>query len=173
MKEIVETIKDLHWIDGQNNTVETYLSDEMPDTSLCTASYAVVFKDGNLLQTELKESERPERRLDIPGGHIDEGETPDQTAIRETYEETGVVVKNPRLIGYIKITTHAPKPENSRYPYPTGYMTYYLCDIEREDEFAENDECYGRVWLSSNEFDKSIWCKENSKFLEAVINSQE
>ena len=170
MKKLIETKKDLYWIDGQNNIVEVYLSDELPDLVLCTASYAFVFKDGALLQTELREGERPVRRLDIPGGHIDQGETPDQTAVRETYEETGVHVKSPKLIGYIKITTHTPKLENSRYPYPTGYMLYYLCEIEKEEEFNGNKDAHGRVWLQPTEFDKSIWCMENKVLLEEVFN---
>src|SRR3989338_10617243 len=119
MKKLIEIKKDLEWIDCQNNTIEVYLSDEIPEMNLCTASYAFVFKDGKFLQTELKKGERPERRLDIPGGHIDEGETSEETTIRETFEETGVHVNNPKLFAYMKITTHISKPENSlQYPYP-------------------------------------------------------
>ncbi|MEK7588606.1 MAG: NUDIX domain-containing protein [Patescibacteria group bacterium] len=169
MKKLIQTQKDLYWIDGQNNTVELYLSDELPDLSLCTASYAFVFKDAKFLQTELREGERPERRLDIPGGHIDEGEHPRDTAVRETFEETGVHVKNPKLVGYIKITTHVPKPENSRYPYPTGFMLYYLCDFESEEVFEGNEDAHGRVWLPFDEFEKSVWCRENKVLLEEVI----
>lgn len=171
MQKLIETKKDLYWIDGQNNTIEIYLSDELPDLALCTASYAFVFKDGAFLQTELKEGERPERRLDIPGGHIDEGEHPSETAVRETFEETGVHVKNPRFIAYMKITTHTPKLDNSRYPYPTGYMLYYLCDFENEEEFLGNDDAHGRVWLAPDEFEKSVWCKENKVLLEEVMKS--
>jgi hypothetical protein len=50
MKKLIQTQKDLYWIDGQNNTVEVYLSDEVPELSLCTASYAFVFKDNAILQ---------------------------------------------------------------------------------------------------------------------------
>lgn len=171
MKKLIQTHKNLYWIDGQNNTVEVYLSDELPDTSLCTAAYAFVFKDDKLLQTELREGERPERRLDIPGGHIDEGESPEMTVIRETFEETGVHVKNPKLLGYIKITTHTLKPENSRYPYPTGYMLYYSCDFENEEFFEGNDDTHGRVWLPFTEFEKSIWCKENEVLLNEILKS--
>ncbi|MBP9711558.1 MAG: NUDIX hydrolase [Candidatus Pacebacteria bacterium] len=172
MKKLIHTVKNLYWIDGHNNTVEVYLSDELPELALCTASYTFVFKDNKFLQTELREGERPERRLDIPGGHIDEGENPEVTAVRETYEETGVHVKNPKLVGYIKITTHVTKPENpSRYPYPTGYMLYYLCDVESEEEFNGNEDAHGRVWLPFNEFEKSVWCQENKVLLEEVMKN--
>ena len=39
--------------------------------------------------------------FDIPGGKIEEGETPEQTAIREVKEETGVDIKNPRRCGKV------------------------------------------------------------------------
>lgn len=35
----------------------------------------------------------------MPGGHLDNGETPEQTAIRETLEETGLHVIDPRFVG--------------------------------------------------------------------------
>lgn len=36
----------------------------------------------------------------MPGGHLDVGETPEDAAVREVLEETGLVVANPRFIGY-------------------------------------------------------------------------
>jgi 8-oxo-dGTP pyrophosphatase MutT (NUDIX family)/ubiquinone/menaquinone biosynthesis C-methylase UbiE len=35
----------------------------------------------------------------LPGGHMDLGETPDQTAVREAMEETGLTVQLERLVG--------------------------------------------------------------------------
>lgn len=171
MQKLINTQKDLYWIDGQNNSVETYLSDELPDAKLCASAYAFVFKDNKILQTELKKGERPERRLDIPGGHIDEGESAEQAVIRETFEETGVHVKNPKPVAYIKITTHEPKQENSRYPHPTGYMVFYLCDVENEEHFEGNEDTHGRVWLPFDELSKSVFCNENKILVEEIFKN--
>ncbi len=172
MKKLFLTEKNLPWIVGANNTVETWISDELPDLALCTAAYAFVFKDNTFLQTELKEGERPIRQLDIPGGHIDPGESPEAAVIRETFEETGVHVHNPKLLGYLKITTHVPEAENpSIYPYPIGYMLYYVCDVLSEEPFEGNDDTHGRVWLPFTEFDKSEWCVKNKILLDEVIKN--
>lgn len=36
----------------------------------------------------------------VPGGHIDFGESVEECAAREVMEETGVVIRNPRFLGY-------------------------------------------------------------------------
>lgn len=169
MKRLIYATNNLYCIEGQKNMVEVFISNEIPDVNLCTSAYSFVFKDDMFLQTELKEGERPQRRLDIPGGHIDKGETPEDAVIRETYEETGVIVSNPKLVAYVKITDHMPKKNDSKYPHPISYMLYYLCDFLREDIFNGNEDAHGRVWLSHNNLESSIWCLENKALFEEVI----
>lgn len=167
MKELIETKKNFF---GKNDTIEFYWSDELPDVSLCTASFSFVFKNGNFLQTELRKGERTESRLDIPGGHIEKNEQPKETAIRETFEETGVHINNAKLIAYIKITAHIPKPDIPfKYPYPVTYMLFYLCDFVNEEEFEGSAETHGRVWLKPEEFENSLWIKENSILFNKVL----
>ena len=42
-----------------------------------------------------------DNKWDPPGGHIDPNETPAQAAERETYEESGLVVKARRIVGVL------------------------------------------------------------------------
>lgn len=168
MQKLIDTQYNLF---GTFNKVEIYLSNKIPDLSLCTAAYSFVFKDGKFLQTELKEGERPERRFDIPGGHIDKGESPEQAVIRETFEETGVIINNLSLFAFMKITSSLSREENtSDYPYPTSYMLFYLCDLVSEEEFFGNDEVHCRVWVSEEEFENLSWIKENKILFNEVWN---
>lgn len=57
-----------------------------------------VIKDNNVLVTKYKQGNK-EGYYDIPGGKIEEGESPNQTAIREMKEETGLDVKNLKYKG--------------------------------------------------------------------------
>lgn len=43
----------------------------------------------------------------FPGGRAEPGETPEQTALRELFEETGIVGRNPRLFERLELTPEA------------------------------------------------------------------
>ena len=170
MTKLLYTQNEIFWLPKNlKATVETYLSDVLPPLELCPSSYALVFKDGALLQTDLREGERPKRMLDIPGGHIDKGETPEQAVVRETLEETGVKIKPTKLVAYKKIIINSIKPDNYKYPYPVSYMLYYLCDFCEENKFDGNDDTHGRVWLRSKEFNKSDFYLNDKLMVDEVI----
>lgn len=161
---------DVTWV-PRENIVKTVLSDSLPANAQCTSAYSIVIKDGNLLQTELKEGERPNRQLDIPGGHLDKGETPERAVVRETFEETGVRVKTIKLLGYKEVTVSSEKPKDYKYPYPTSYMAFYLCEVVEEIPFGENEDTHGRVWISLENLERSEWCRKNNVFIDAMLQT--
>ncbi|MEI6316268.1 MAG: NUDIX domain-containing protein [bacterium] len=170
MKKFLCNQNEIFWLPKEFKAdVETYLSDELPPLELCPSSYALVFKDRALLQTDLREGERPARTLDIPGGHIDEGETPEQAVIREIFEETGVRVQSLKLVAYKKITIHTPKPEGYKYPYPVSYMIYYIAEFSEEIPFEGNAEVHGRVWLELDKYQKSPWYMSEKIMVDEII----
>lgn len=171
MKKLINTQTDIFWLPKDlNATVETYLTDELPPLELCPSAYAFVFKDGALLQTDLRAGERPTRTLDIPGGHIDTGESPEQSVTRETFEETGVHIKNVRLVAVKKITIAGVKPEGYRYPHPISYMLYYLGQVSEETAFEGNEDTHGRAWLQPSEYTKSLFCQTEKILIDAITN---
>ena len=174
MKKLLYTQDNIFWLPkGMKATVETYLSDEFPNIDLCPSVYAFVFKEKNILQTDLREGERLTRTLDIPGGHIEGKETPEQSVIRETFEETGVIIKSPKLVAYKKIIIHSPEPNDWKYSYPISYMLYFLAKVKKETKFDGNKDTHGRVWLKPQEYKKSQWCVIDKILIDEILKNKD
>ena len=62
------------------------------DKPVRNAVKCYLIKDNNVVVTKYKAPNKKEEYYDIPGGKIEDGETPEQTAIREVKEETGMNV---------------------------------------------------------------------------------
>ena len=77
-------------------------------------------------------------RWSLPCGAIEQGESPDEACIRETFEETGVVIRVEHLIGTYElpdITVHA-----------------FRCTIQRgEPALQPSDELTAVEWLRPGE----------------------
>ena len=65
--------------------------------------------DGNILVEDRIDSSWP--GISFPGGHVEPGEAFTAAAIRETLEETGLLIENPKLCGVKQFQTE----NNARY----------------------------------------------------------
>ncbi len=108
----------------------------MQNTSLC-----YIEKDGKYLMLHRikKENDVNRDKWIGVGGKFEEGESPEECAAREIFEETGLVVKNLAYRGIV--TFDCP-------PYPTDYMHLFTA-TEFEGEIKECDE--GRLeWVDKS-----------------------
>jgi mutator protein MutT len=91
--------------------------DKMPD-ELCPGANTVLINEANQVLLH--------RRADngawaLPGGRMEIGESIEQCAVREMFEETGIEVKIKRLVGVYS------DPQNyCILRYPNGYTVHYL-----------------------------------------------
>ena len=69
------------------------------DKPIRKAVRCYLIKDNEVVVTKYKKGNKKEGYYDIPGGKIEEGETPKQTAIREMKEETGIEIQNLKYTG--------------------------------------------------------------------------
>lgn len=65
---------------------------------------------------------------EIPGGHIEAGESPDEAAVRELYEETGGRLESLTVIGDYSVTREE-----------TNYGRLYLADIAHFDPLPDSE----------------------------------
>lgn len=107
-------------------------------------SMAVVVADGKLLM--IRRSEREGDLLwALPGGAIEAGETPEEAAVRETLEETGLKVEATTLIG------------QRVHPKTGRDMSYTACTVvDGEARVADADELDAVAWVTLAEIPEKV-----------------
>lgn len=97
-----------------------------------------VFKDGKFLLGQRKGS-HGSGTWSIPGGHLEFGESFEETAVREVYEETGLHIKNVR---FGAVTNDILMDENKHYV-SVWLLSDYGSGTER---IMEPDKCNALEW---------------------------
>jgi len=128
------------------NSVEFVVSNKLAPCELTMTSFMVpLLVDGSVV---LANNRR--RGLEIPGGHVDLGETLCAAAHRETVEETGYWVSNIRALGYLRMESFGTVPAGWKYPHPTSYQQFFVGRVMYHEPYVENDECLAPRVLSSS-----------------------
>lgn len=146
------------------NRTRLIVTDCIPDNNLITCSFVLAFKKDKLLLTNLND-----RGWDIPGGHTELGESPEETARRELYEETGVNVGDLDYLGYEEISLLGNKPDGYKYPFPNSYMVFYCAEITSTDEYHANFESSGRELFSPLNAKMIGWVQDNLGLYEEAL----
>jgi 8-oxo-dGTP diphosphatase len=103
--------------------------------------------------------EHPTRGWEIPGGHLEDGETPDQAMLRELKEETGLTGK---IISW-----------NTSY-YPKGWVAHVVVKPTDGHSWSVEDTKVSKVqwwaevpplieWTVEEFMDLSKWCTRYSR----------
>ncbi|WP_028562857.1 NUDIX hydrolase [Paenibacillus pinihumi] len=83
----------------------------------------------------------------FPGGAMELGESAEETAIREIYEETGLIVKVERLIGvYTKYVHHYPGGDQAQ-----SIMFFFQCTPVSGELVTDGDETLELKFFPKNE----------------------
>jgi 8-oxo-dGTP pyrophosphatase MutT (NUDIX family) len=161
--ETLWTDYDIEWLPQPNET-HWILDDVLPPMKLVTAAFALAFEGDRFLMTRLTH-----RGWDIPGGHLEPGETPLEAARREVYEETYARLEEMQLLGYQKIVIRAPRPEGYAYPHPVAYQVIYWGRVARLDPFLETDEVIARGLFSPAEAREIGWVQRYPELYDAAL----
>ncbi len=132
-------------IDGDYHDVDS------TDLRWRPSAYAIVLKDNKLLVSPQQNG------IDLPGGGIELGETPEQAVIREVKEETGLTVGNPKLL--VCASNFFKLPMTGDGAFVQSILLYYACDyIEGElsdSGFTEDEKVLSKFpeWVALNDTD--------------------
>lgn len=75
-----------------------------------------------------------------PGGHVEFGETPEEACIREVKEETGIIVKDPKFVGF---TNDIFEKEKKHYI----TLFYRVYSDSPDTQVIEPDKCEEWKWF--------------------------
>ncbi|NBE97546.1 NUDIX domain-containing protein [Nonomuraea sp. KC401] len=126
-------------------------SESVPPLEQTTCAFAFVSdRAGRTLMTRVDR-----RGWDIPGGHLEPGETAVDAAVRELYEETGLRLPPSALsvFAWERIELLAPAPDGYRYP-PLTYMVMFraaLPALGSPTQPPAGSEATGAGWLEVEE----------------------
>lgn len=119
------------------------------------AAVMLVVKDGKILSVSRRNDTT---KFGLPGGKVEENETPAEAAIRETWEETGVKVSECEFIFLRDEPRHAPEGED--------FHAYCYYALKWEGEPRDSEE--GTVtWLTEEDLigDKGAFADYNNRTL--------
>lgn len=106
----------------------------------------IAFKDPDtIVLTEQEQPNRAKPFIDVPGGRVDEGEEPEQTARREFLEETGMSIG--RLIPYKQIQLSG----STRFT-----LHYYLATDLEEVAGAQHPDPGERITVRYTPIDEAV-----------------
>jgi 8-oxo-dGTP diphosphatase len=102
-------------------------------------SAAIIVSDGRVLMVRRRVSEG-ELMWQFPAGQIEDGEDVQEAAVRETVEETGLVVAATKLLG------------KRVHPKTGRLMSYTACQpLQGEARVADEEELDAVAWVAHSE----------------------
>ena len=110
------------------------------------ASSAILERDGKYLLV-LRRNPPSADMYAFPGGRAEEGETPDETALREFREETGIVARNPQLFSVYDLKTHAPDGSVTSH----FFLSVFTVEADADAVAQAADDAADLGWYSVDE----------------------
>ncbi len=126
------------------------------EQAIFTVLVMVSDENGNLLVQNRLDPGWP--GICFPGGHVEPGESFTEAAIRETREETGLTIENPKLCGVKQFQTN----DNARY-----VVFFYKADrYHGQLQSSEEGEVF---WIAPSDIDDHTCVEDFGEMLKVFL----
>lgn len=133
---VVNTWHDVGYLPSPNRIDLVFDTTPPPITLTRSAFMVALMPDGSVVMAVNRR-----RGMEVPGGHIDNGERQDEAALREGFEEAGVRISRHVTLGHLRMTSDGEVPAGWRYPHPLSYQSFFAGLVTDMVPYVENDEC--------------------------------
>ncbi len=164
MSEPVKIVFNKPWIPYKNK-VEFYISDKEAFDAPVTTVHGFFFNSKN----ELLLVKHCMRGWEVPGGHIEGGETFEEAMRRELSEEAQMSAGNLIQLGYLKKIALEDKPDGCSYPYPLSYCIFYASRITQVEAFVGDENISEAAFFSLSAAEKTPWIILYNEYFKAAI----
>lgn len=118
---------------------------QVPADYTVTSTHGFCFHEGKVILVDLDT-----RGWDIPGGHMEEGETPEECFLREAMEEA-CIEGDISMLGYVLVDNRDdPAFDASKYP-EVGCQIFYRMDVTTLHPFVQEWEASERKAFAPSE----------------------
>ncbi|PKL87756.1 MAG: DNA mismatch repair protein MutT [Ignavibacteriae bacterium HGW-Ignavibacteriae-2] len=148
---------------------------------LATLCYVQKENKTLMLYRNKKENDYHEGKWNGLGGKFEPGETPEECAIREVYEESGLRVKNPVMKGFVTFPLFDGKDdwyvflfvfrefEGELINSPEGRLEWIANENLKELNLWEGDQIF-IPWLFEDKFFSAKFNYEEGKFIDYFVS---
>ncbi|ABC90210.1 putative ADP-ribose pyrophosphatase protein, mutT/nudiX family [Rhizobium etli CFN 42] len=144
--EIAEAVKRRDATIGLCDRIDRHNEGSLMISTAKLASSAILERDGRFLLV-LRRNPPSADMYAFPGGRAEPGETPEQTALREFREETGISAHNPRLFSTYDLKTHGPDGSIRSH----FFLSVFCVDADREMVAEAADDAAALGWYTVEE----------------------
>ncbi|MCR8644477.1 NUDIX domain-containing protein [Paenibacillus sp. N1-5-1-14] len=131
---------------GHNMKLTWIPTDQQPEACKVTSVHGYCFHDDKVMLVHVAG-----RSFNMPGGHVEQGETPEQAFHREAMEE-GSVEGDIHYLGMIEVSSEENPLYDPKGKYPLiGYQLFYRMDITKCHPFRREHETTARIWVEPSE----------------------